>query len=257
MKKITFFILVLFTTNGFSQTWSTGPVEVTTGYTIQFDVNTGTNMVTLTMIGPDNQWLGVGPGISAGGGMGNEFDDAIVYNSSGLQDRNMLSGTGQPNLDTSTGGTDDWSVLSNDTAGGVRTLVATRSRDTGDSNDFVFPTTGGALPFLWAKGSSLSFGYHGGTKGGVVANLTLGVSAFVFNEFKISPNPVSTDFEIELPDTVENANVGIYDVLGKQLYSGEISKLNSNINVSDFSNGIYLVKVSNGSSSQTKRIIKQ
>ena len=255
MKKITLFILVLITTNGFSQTWSTGPVEVTTGYTIQFDINTGTDMVTLTMIGPDNQWLGVGPGISAGLGMGNLGDDAIVYNSNGLEDRNMPSGTGMPNLD----GSQDWNVCPTcDTViGSTRTVIATRQRDSVDPNDFVFPTTGGALPFLWAMGSDLNLAYHGSNKGGVVSNLTLGISEYVLNEFTISPNPVSDMFSIDLPNQVETATVQLYDVLGKQLFINKISKLNSIVNVRNLNNGIYLVRVSNGNSSQTKRIIKQ
>lgn len=253
MKKITLILTLFLTTIGFAQSWSTGPVEVTTGYTIQFDVNTNTNIVTLTMIGPDDIWLGVGPGISAGLGMGNFGDDAIVFNSSGLEDRNMPAGTSTPNLDAS----QDWSVQSNTTSLGTRTLIATRSRDTGDPNDFVFPTTGGALPFLWAQGSSLSFGYHGSSKGGVVANLTLGISNFDLSEFKIFPNPVTSEFNIELPNGIESARIEILDVLGKQLVFNEISKLNSVVDVSAINSGIYVVRVSHGNSSHTKRIIKQ
>ena len=255
MKKITLCIFLLITSFSFSQTYSTGPVVVTAGYTIQFDVDSNSNIVTLTLIGPANQWLGVGPGISAGLGMGNLGDDAIVYNSSGLQDRNMPSGTGTPNLDAS----QDWNVCPTcDTVdGSTRTVIATRARDTGDSNDFVFPTTSGALPILWAKGSSLSFGYHGGTRGGVVANLTLGSEDFEISNFKIVPNPVTSEFSIELPARVETAQMQIFDVLGKQLILNEISKLNSTVDVTGLQSGVYMVRVSNGNSSQTKRIIKQ
>lgn len=255
MKKITLSFFILLSFKVLSQTWSTGPVEVTTGYIIQFDVNTNTDQVTLTMMGPDDQWLGVGPGIMQGLGMGNSGDDAIIYSSLGLQDRHMPSGTGTPNLD----GSQDWSVQSNTDSMGTRILIATRARDTGDSNDFVFPISGGAVPILWAKGSSLSFGYHGGTnRGGVVASLTLGVNDFItLSKFKISPNPVSSEFEIKLPDGINQVNMDIFDVFGKLLYSSQVSKLKSSIDISSWDSGIYLVRINSDRGTQTKRIIKQ
>lgn len=53
MKKITFIITFLFTSYGFAQNVSTGVVTLTTGFTVQFDVNGTTNKVTMTMVGPD------------------------------------------------------------------------------------------------------------------------------------------------------------------------------------------------------------
>jgi hypothetical protein len=52
MKKITFMICVLISSFGFAQNVSTGLVTLTTGFTVQFDVNGTTNIVTMTMVGP-------------------------------------------------------------------------------------------------------------------------------------------------------------------------------------------------------------
>ena len=79
----------------------------------------------------------------------------------------------------------------------------------------------------------------------------------VSSKFIISPNPVSTEFNIELPSNVESANVEVYDVLGKKVLATQISNFNSNIDASNWHSGIYIVRVISGDISQTKRIIKQ
>lgn len=254
MKKITLTTLFSFSVFLlFSQTYTTGIVSLDTDYTVQFDVNTATNLVTMTMIGPDNIWLGVGPGISTGLGMGNSGDDAIVYNSNGLQDRNMRSGTAMPNLDSS----QDWNISSNDTNLGIRTLVATRVINTGDSNDYIFPSTATSMPILWAKGSSLTFGDHGANKSGTVANLTLGQDINVLSELKIFPNPVDSKLNIVLPTSIQSAKLSVYDTQGRNIFSKNSSHLESIINVSHWANGLYLIKVSTMNKVFTKRFIKQ
>ena len=254
MKKITLLLFLAFFNYSLAQTWTTGPETLTSGYTIQFDVDTSSDIVTLTMIWPDNQWLGVGPGISTGLAMGNLGDDAIIYNSNGLEDRNMPTGTGTPNLD----GDQDWTVVSNTTSGSTRTLVATRARDTGDPNDFVFPSTGGALPILWARGTSLSFGYHGSNRGGIVANLTLSSNKYELSTLKIVPNPVDANFDIILPNTFNQAKVEVYDAIGKLIVNKSINTINDyTINSANWNPGVYLVRILTDESSIVKRIIKK
>ncbi len=265
MKKITFLLLLLMANIALAQTWTTGVVTLDSGsnYTVQFDVNTGTNTVTMTMVGPDNVWLGVGPGISAGNSMGNLDDDAIVYNSAGLQDRNMPAGSGTPALDNSGSPIDEWTLVSDNVSGGMVTVVATRAINTGDSEDFVFPTSAQSLPILWAHGDgSTTFGYHGGAnKGGVVANLTLGTPDFdsELKEFSIYPNPGASTMNIGLPSLVEGGlELEVYDVLGKKVYSDHLSTLSSSVNISKWNSGMFLVKLTStqGDISLTKRFVK-
>ena len=147
MKKITFIITLLITSLAFAQNVSTGVVNLTSDFTVQFDVNGSTNQVTMTMVGPSTVWLGVALNTASGNSMGSGGEDAIIYSSSGLSDRNMTGGTNAPNVDAS----QDWTELSNTVTSGVRTIVATRALNTGDSNDYVFTTSSTTLPLLWAK----------------------------------------------------------------------------------------------------------
>lgn len=252
MKKITLFIFLLSISFCFGQSWSTGTVSLASDYSVKFDVDSSTSLVTMTLIGPSNVWLGVAPGVAAGNMMGNAGDDAVVYNSIGLQDRNMLAGNGGPNLDAS----QDWTIVSNTTSLGVRTLVATRAINTGDANDYVFPTTNGPIPLLWAKGGGLTFGYHTGGRGGTVANLTLGVNSFDLTSFSLSPNPSASNFTITLPNTSNTAKVEVYNMLGRKIITKQLRTQSTNIEVSEWNSGIYLIKVTAGNFTQTKRFVK-
>ncbi|WP_452599883.1 T9SS type A sorting domain-containing protein [Pontimicrobium sp. MEBiC01747] len=270
MRKITFLLLFLTANIMLAQTWTTGQVTLDAGdnYSVQFDINVGTNTVTMTMIGNQNVWLAVGPGIatnSPSGGMGALDDDAIVFNSAGLQDRNMPSGTGTPPLDNAGSPIDEWTLVSNDLntpSAGIRTVVATRAIDTGDSEDFVFPTSAQALPILWAHGNgTTTFGYHGfSNKGGVTANITLSTPEFEseIREFSIYPNPSSSTMNIGLPALVEGLKVEVYDILGKKVYSDNISTLSTSVDVSQWNSGMFLVKLSSveDNVSLTKRFVK-
>ena len=76
-------------------------------------------------------------------------------------------------------------------------------------------------------------------------------------EFTIVPNPAKNKLNITLPNKNEDLKLEVFDVLGKQVYKGLITQLESSINVSNWKSGVYLVRVSNDKTTQTKRFIKQ
>ena len=82
------------------------------------------------------------------------------------------SGNALPSADSS----QDWMLVSNFVSSGTRTIVATRANNTGDSNDYVFNASAGSLSVIYAKGTSSSYGYHGGNRGFTTLSVTLGVS---------------------------------------------------------------------------------
>ena len=268
MKKITLLFLVLFSTSFcFGQTNnSTGQITLATGYSVQFDVNTTTNIVTMTMIGPSNRWLGVALGNASytpGSGMA-QFNgsDCITYINGALNDRSIPNFSGKPPVDTTT---QDWTMVSNDVASGVRTVVGTRARDTGDSADFVFPITNmTGQTIVWAMGNpgtdgNADINYHGNVnRSATLANFTLSAEDFQ-NEpsFTIYPNPAREKMNINLNPRIGNARLQVYDVLGKRIMDKEISDINSSVNVSNWNNGIYIVRVISGDLSETKRFVKQ
>lgn len=264
MKKITLLFLVLITSYSFSQdVWTTGQVPLTSGYTVQFDVTNST--VTMTMIGPSNRWLGVGvtnTTYSPGNGMAQfQGEDVFTYQNSAITDRSFPGFNGMPPVDS----VQNWSVSSNNVSSGTRTVIATRDRNTGDSNDFVFPISPGTLTIVWALGATGtdtgSLAFHSGGRNATLANITLSNDEFLLAnaEFIISPNPSSTRLNIDMQSLIsaDDTRVEVYDVLGKQVHRSIITQSEISIDTSNWRSGIYLVKVSNSNGSQTKRFIRQ
>ena len=68
------------------------------------------------------------------------------------------------------------------------------------------------------------------------------------------PNPVNGN-KIYFSVT-EDATITIYNVLGKLLLTSEITKSKNNIDISEFSKGIYLIKINSGKQFITKKLIK-
>jgi len=90
----------------------------------------------------------------------------------------------------------------------------------------------------------------------IEALTTLGLNEITSHDFKIAPNPVKTILELKTNNTDKISELVIFDILGKKVYTKEINNLIETIDVSHLKQGIYLLKVSNGNSSQTKKFIK-
>ena len=141
MKNFTLLGL-FFTTAFFAQTYSTGVMQFSSdaglNYGAQIDVNATSNVVTLTLVGPSDRYLGIGFDtvnmLTAG-------KDCLIFNGTSLTDRSFNGNTGTPALD----GVQDWTITSNTINFGVRTLIATRARVATATNDFTFPAAAGPL----------------------------------------------------------------------------------------------------------------
>ena len=257
MKKITFFtttlMLCLATNSLHAQTYSTGEVNLTPGQTAQIDITP--SEVTLTMTGQDDRWLGLGfnaTSMTAG-------TDAVIFDGTNLTDRE-IAGFSTPPLDAS----QDWSIVSNTTSGGTRTIVATRSL-TGDGvDDYEFTAETGSIDLIYSNGNGPTFnlGYHGGgtTNRGMVPGNSITLSNDDFEQepsFTISPNPARERMNIELNPRIQNARLQVYDVLGKRIIDRRISDIDASINVSSWNSGVYIVRLASGDSFETKRFVKQ
>lgn len=271
MKKITLRILcLLFVTFGYAQTYTTGLFTVEnpgmSGVRIisaQIDVNATSSVVTVTLIGDDDEWIALGldtSSMTAG-------KDVLFFGEGGsgpiVTDRNFVGIGSEPNIDSQ----QDWTVVSNNTSGGDRTIVVTRPLNTGDSFDYVFPSLPTTLDVVGAHGDAASSGeptdfdagYHGffNKSSMTVTFALLSVEQINDIQFSMTPNPASTNLNIVLPSNLQKANIEVFDVLGKKVYNGAMNSHVSKINVSNWNSGVYLVKLSNDSSTQTKRFIKQ
>jgi hypothetical protein len=78
-----------------------------------------------------------------------------------------------------------------------------------------------------------------------------------FQQLKLYPNPAGNNVTIEIPLQYPKLEVTLFDILGKMISTQE---LNSELNIHDvatnnLNNGVYFLKISNGSDSITKKLI--
>ena len=164
-------IFISLTLNIFGQTYTTGVVNLSStiglGMTAKIDVGT---QVTLTLTGPSSRWFAVGFNANS---MANGTDVVGVHSSGALSafDCN-LTGYNAPITDAQ----QNWTITSDASSAGIRTIIATRALNTGDANDYVFPANPASIGLIWARSStaSFSYSYHGNTNRGVnAANFSL------------------------------------------------------------------------------------
>ena len=263
MKKITlqiFSFLFLISALSFGQTYTSGLVNIVGSLDAQIDINS-TN-VTLTLIGPDNGWLALG--FDSQGHDNKDvvmltFDGIITYD---LVDRTFTGSTQQPttdNLPPATG-MHDWTITSNTTNTGTRTLVATRARVSSDAGDYDFSATPTSLNVVGAYENNFDISNRHTTKGTQPLTFTevLGLDDYNKIQFSMSPNPATSNLKVVLPSNLTNSSIEIYDMLARKIFDGKMINTHfSIINVSAWNSGVYLVKVSNNNSTLTKRFIKQ
>lgn len=75
-----------------------------------------------------------------------------------------------------------------------------------------------------------------------------------FSEIKIYPNPSNGNFTIDFGYSNSVYSVEIYSILGQKVFEKENSK-NPSISVSNFQKGIYLMRVTKDSKTDTKKIV--
>jgi Secretion system C-terminal sorting domain len=251
MKKNTLTLLaILFASTFFGQTYSTGTINLTTGYSAKIDVTS--SIVTLTLIGPSSGWLGLSFDSVQMDDLGK---DVVIFDGTNLTDRTFNGQGVIPPLDA----TQNWTVSSNNIVTGVRTVVATRARDTGDLNDYIFSASAQPINLVWArKLANLSIGYHGGNScGATVANFTLATIDFESESFKMYPNPSKNFTTIELPTAINKGEVKIYDSLGKLVIQQSIASSSNKIDTSSLTQGSYLVVVRTDFGNSTKKLMME
>jgi len=250
MKKITLLFYLLLFCNSFSQSTTTGEFTLTPGFTVQFDYDDTNQEVTMTLKGPSDVWLGVGLDAQS---MGYTDADVIIYSSSGLKDYH-LAGNTYPDEDTN-----QWSLVLNevDTVSGERTIVASRPSNTGESTDYIFTSTTGSIPVIYAKGGGPNLNNYHTEKGTRILPFVLSTSDVIQKSFEIYPNPTVDELNFEFPDNVQSANVQVYNILGNQITQTQLKRTVPKLDTNAWASGVYVVQIITEDAVQTKRIIKQ
>lgn len=86
----------------------------------------------------------------------------------------------------------------------------------------------------------------------------LGIEDQLLKEtFAIYPNPVTDVFNVSFPQQTERAVVAIFDVLGKQVLTKEISAVENKVNISELSAGIYIASITAEGVTNNFKILKK
>lgn len=232
-----------------AQTKSTGTVSLGSLMTLKIDKNLATSTVTLTLTGPSNKWFGIG--FNAFGAMSNGTD--CLYYTSSLVD-SVLTGQSSPTTDAS----NEWVVSSNTTSGATTTLVLTRNF-VGGSGDYPFVYNDNSLNLIWAYGSGTAMSQHSGSaRGSSALNFTLGVEDFTsLDKITIAPNPSSGIVTLTKNNQTTISKVSVFDTNGKiiKMIDSEINLETNQIDLSNYSKGVYFLEISNDTDKVVRKII--
>ncbi|MFI0490156.1 T9SS type A sorting domain-containing protein [Flavobacterium sp.] len=256
MKKIYLILLILGAMNtSFAQKTSTVfNIGTSPTVTVKFDLNNATSKVQMTLTGPDNSWLGVGINST---GMANYDEYVILDSASTLSDYTDAGDTVSPNKDL----LNTWTVTSNTTSSGIRTVVANRPFVTADPSDYKFVyNTLTSLNVIAAYGPG-TFDItqeHANKNLGTVTFSALGVEDFAsLDKISLYPNPSNGVFTITKNSTTTISKISIYDANAKLLKDLDVKAVNENgsVNLSELSIGIYFMEISNDTDKTVKKII--
>lgn len=84
---------------------------------------------------------------------------------------------------------------------------------------------------------------------------TLSIPQHEFSSFRAYPNPVKNILHIDL-NTSKTTSIEIYNILGKKVIS-QVIQDSGNINTQKLSPGIYILKITQGNTSISKKLLKQ
>lgn len=125
--------------------------------------------------------------------------------------------------------------------------------------------TGGSMSYTIGQ---VSYKTISGSNGKINEGVQQPIEIFVlgndnFQEIKLEislyPNPATSILNLNFGSyTIENFNYQIFDNLGKSIKKGKILKSETQLNIENFSNGIYLLQISNNQKAlKTFKIIKR
>lgn len=77
------------------------------------------------------------------------------------------------------------------------------------------------------------------------------------NAINLYPNPAKNQLNISGLNQFENVEVSVFNMIGQELKNVEFDNELSKLNLSELSNGVYLVKINTAEGNLTQRIIKQ
>jgi hypothetical protein len=257
MKSIYTFLFVLLTGWAQGQTYTSGVVTLsnTSGLEMNVKIDLSTQ-VTLTVTGPANRWFSIGFNATT---MTNGTDLFFSHKVAPLTTPDAyLTGFSAPVFDN----TQNWIIVSDNTVGTVRTIVATRSLNTGDSRDYVFLAQEGNLNVIWARGSTNTFNAndHGSNHMGTIPiqfTSTLGINENENkNKINLYPNPVDQYVNVTVEESIIGKNYSIHNSNNVAIIKGVINHENMMISLTTLPMGLYIFTIDDVDRQSVKLIKK-
>jgi plastocyanin len=148
-------------------------------------------------------------------------------------------------------------------AGGSHNVKSKASATEGFESDFF--STGGTFSHTFTAVGTNDYvcSPHSGNMFGtitVVAEGSLSIASFdALGTINMYPNPTDANLTIDFQiQNIEKLNVKVFNLLGKEVLSKQISKEDTLLMVSNLNNGVYLIRITSldGENSTTKRLVK-
>ena len=95
------------------------------------------------------------------------------------------------------------------------------------------------------------------TSSTVVSNAVLSLTDAKRINFELFPNPATDNVTIQLPASIETAEVEFYDYLGRLSLTKKVSKIDNKVFVNELTSGIYILKVFANDKVGTQKFIKK
>ena len=197
--------------------------------------------------------------------MDNAGGDVFIYTgTSGVltsHDYNLSGSQGRPNLDES----QDWNLdsVTEDTGNSRVSIIASRPVTNEDILDFQFNNSLNSISIGWAIGgfedstySNIFVGGHGSRKGLELIDLSLSNEKFNLKSFKLTPNPVKDNLNLQFGNNFNKGELIIYDVFGKIILKKYLNNRNQFIDVKHLKKGLYLLEVKDDYESISKKFLK-
>lgn len=93
--------------------------------------------------------------------------------------------------------------------------------------------------------------------GTITVQNSLGVEDNAIAQFEMFPNPSNATLNLKLPQTLSTVDVVVFDLLGKTLSNNSFDSTNLiNLDISNLSRGVYLIRLSSENSFNTKQFVK-
>jgi len=138
-------------------------------------------------------------------------------------------------------------------------VVSGTIKPTESLSQFIGETSNGTWKLKVVDGSNIDVGSLNSWGIELCTSESLAVNNYVFNEFKVFPNPSNGQFNVEFKSqNTSEVEIVIFDLMGrivfKEKYSTNATSFKERVNIQNISSGIYVLQVKRGNEISSQKI---